>query len=654
MDKMDNQIQYQIPIEHISYSALRLYCSNRWQFKKNYILNQWDNQSSSTQLAGKGFHTVMEHHLMGLPLEKAIQKGVEKVESVPDREIDFGKTGSREKVLKDMTSGVNFYLEELPVFGKILTTEEKITAEVEINGQRLPLPIKAVTDVVSEIDHKIHLHDHKLVTAFTDKEEEMPDYIMQAVFNYLTVKTKYKNEPVAMHFHEVKKSRNEDNSPQVQTYTIEFARHPEYVTYFMKIYTGLLYELSNPDVQFLPNFSDYMNKVETWKDFTAEIMDFSLPKQISHKTTLTSNVDKTYNKEYVESYTDMAENTELNSAELIISKYQEFGVPMKFERQYDGANFSMYTFKPSRGVLMNKIANLADDVAYALGAESVRVQAPIFGTKTIGVEVSNEKQKIITLQLEDPRTRMHAQLDIPIGRDVYGKDISIDLEKAPHILVAGATGAGKSVFLNCVVQTLTHYQDDNLTIILIDPKMTEFSQYANSAKVHTDIESISEQLEFLIEEMNSRYAVFKEVSKKNLSEYNELGNPLPKIVVIIDELADLVLSKETYEEVNASGTNVIRKRYATEIEANLIRLAQKSRAAGIHIIAATQRPSVDVVTGVLKANFPTRVAFRTATTVDSSVILDSAGAEKLIGNGDLLLMSPKFKSLVRLQGYYAN
>ena len=296
--------------------------------------------------------------------------------------------------------------------------------------------------------------------------------------------------------------------------------------------------------------------------------------------------------------------------------------------------------KPSRGVSMAKIAKFEDDLALALGAKSVRIEAPLRGTKYVGIEVSNVDQKIVPWSTELLKEQ---SLSLPVGSDVYGNPYHIDLAKAPHLLVAGSTGSGKSVALNMFIQSLMQQNSpDALGLILIDPKRTEFAQFegdehlvSQELGVITEGEDATLALEWAVEEMEERYKKLRAAKVRDIDTYNANGGFMQKIVIVVDELADLMLSV-----------------HKEKIEAAIIRLAQKARASGIHLILATQRPSVDVVTGILKANFPTRVAFMTATKVDSSVILDQPGAESLIGNGDCFVMKPSEKGLIRLQGYY--
>jgi len=342
---------------------------------------------------------------------------------------------------------------------------------------------------------------------------------------------------------------------------------------------------------------------------------------------------------YVESVVDSAVDN-LTDSERIRAKLLEFGVPVEMVDNFVGANVTMYRMKPSRGVSMAKISKFEDDLALALGAKSVRIEAPLRGTKYVGIEVSNQKQEIVPWSTDLLREQ---SLSLPIGADVYGHPYHIDLAKAPHLLVAGSTGSGKSVGLNVMIQSLIRQNSpDALGLVLIDPKRTEFTQFEGSEHlvspelgVITEGEDATLALEWACEEMESRYRQLRSARVRDIDTYNAQGGYMQKIVIVVDELADLMLSA-----------------HKGKIETAIIRLAQKARASGIHLILATQRPSIDVVTGILKANFPTRVAFMTATKVDSSVILDQPGAEALIGNGDCLVMKPSEKGLIRLQGYY--
>lgn len=617
-----------LPIEHLSYSALRTFCSNPWLFKKHYILNLYDDKKTPSMLVGSGFHKFCEFYFAGTERHEALKKGFELIESISDDKVDWGKTGTREACNKELATVVDMFFAWLPDLGKGKATEYKKTVTPTIDGEAFPLPIKAVTDYITEKEDGLHLWDWKVVSKFTDLDKEDPNKIMQAMFNYFTVQASL-GEPLDMTYVEIKKSYNKDKSPQVSLYTIDYRKHPEYFKYFGKMYAGFINAISNPDFQFLPNFTDQLGGDEAWTDFTAEIMDFTMPTQVIHKPANMKNIEQ----RFVESDQAIAVTPE----EKIMIKMMEFGIPLKFEKVYPGANVKLYAFSPSRGVKMSKIEQYDKDLQLALETKAVRILAPIPGTKFIGIEIPRDDQQLIDVSLA-PAPK--SSLELPIGVDVYGDAHTLNLAKAPHLLVAGSTGSGKSValsvFINSLIQNNTTM---DLGLVLIDPKRSEFVVYEEDqhliAPIITEADEAETTLQWAVDEMERRYHVLKDAKCRNIESYRVQGGAMQSIVIVIDELADLLL---------ASGLR-------NKIETSIIRLAQKARAIGIHLIVATQRPSVDVVTGILKANFPTRLAFMTATQVDSKVILDQGGAEKLIGNGDCLLMQPK-KEILRLQGYY--
>lgn len=622
----------QLPIEHISYSSMKMFVSNPWQFKKNYILGIWDNKLGVLGVVGKAVHQALENYYTSNDITLALAAGLEYIEGMHDKDIEYGKTGSREEIVKRYHDAVNNYINEKPDLGEVVSTEKRVTCDLIIDDHKMPLPIKAVTDIITRKDG-LRLWDYKVVSAFTDKEIEQPDYIMQGMFNYYTSMHAYKEEPKSITYVEIKPTKNRDGSPQLQFYEIDFGKHPEYVRYFMQMYSNTVIELANPNKKFLPNFSHVFTGKESWQDFTAEVMDFDMPTQVSHKSVVMQNVEK----QFVESVSDRVEAADLSDADKIVAKFLEFGVPVKHIESHAGLSVTLHTFKPSRGVRMNKLDQYDRDMALVLAAKAVRIIAPIPETNLIGVETPNKDHAAV----EWNETLLEAStLRLPVGVDVFGKQSFVDLEKAPHLLVAGATGAGKSVAMDVFINTLLEQNTINeLGMVLIDPKRSEFFAFEDDphliGKVITETEDAKLTLEWCVNEMEDRYRELKNAKAKNISDYIANGGSMKRIVVVIDELADLILSADI----------------KTEIEAHIIRLAQKARAAGIHLIIATQRPSVDVVTGLLKANFPTRIAFMTATRADSQVILDQPGAEQLVGNGDLLLMNPREKGLKRLQGF---
>ena len=278
-----------------------------------------------------------------------------------------------------------------------------------------------------------------------------------------------------------------------------------------------------------------------------------------------------------------------------------------------------------------------------LAAESVRIVAPIPGQSFVGIEVPNQEPEPVLLNdihSSDEWLNSQATLKLPLGKDIAGSPVIADLTTMPHLLVAGATGSGKSVCLTSLISSLaSENSPDKLRFVLIDPKMVELTMFNELPHLLYDVAVKSNlaarTLELVVQEMEERYELLSQARKRNIASYNEESDePPPRIVVVIDELADLMLVGQR------------------EIEETLVRLAQLARAVGIHVIAATQRPSSDVITGLIKANFPTRIAFMVSTKVDSRVILDRAGAEALVGRGDMLFMSPQKQAQQRIQGTF--
>lgn len=324
-----------------------------------------------------------------------------------------------------------------------------------------------------------------------------------------------------------------------------------------------------------------------------------------------------------------------------------FGIEIHMSDVNVGPSVTQYTFKPTEGVKLNQIVARQTDLALALSAKSLRIEAPIPGKNLVGVEIANTVSAKVTLKeiLKSKNFRnLKSKLAIALGRDVSGEPISIDLELMPHLLIAGATGSGKSVCINAIICAyLFNNTPKDLRILLVDPKRVELTNYNGIphllAPVVTDVDKTVSALKWAVWEMERRYKLFSELGKRNISAYNAAPGSegkLPYIIVIIDELADLMAAS------------------AKEVEGSIVRLAQMARATGIHLIIATQRPSVDVLTGLIKANMPSRIAFATASQVDSRTILDLSGAEKLLGNGDMLFIANGINKPKRIQGCFVS
>lgn len=355
------------------------------------------------------------------------------------------------------------------------------------------------------------------------------------------------------------------------------------------------------------------------------------------------NVDQSQDKSLIQKNTEILEST-----------FKSFGVHVIVKKAVLGPTVTRYEVQPAVGVKVSKIVNLADDLALALAAKDIRIEAPIPGKPLIGIEVPNRTTSAVSFKdvmvHQDAKSK-EVSLDVPLGKDVEGKVISADLRKMPHLLIAGSTGSGKSVAINTIITSvLMKAYPEDVKLVLIDPKMVELSVYNGIPHllipVVTDAKLATNALRKTVKEMERRYQLFAAGGVRNITEYNQkvvennadknnsVMEKLPYIVVIVDELSDLMMVA------------------GHDVEDAIVRLAQMARAAGIHMILATQRPSVDVITGLIKANVPSRISFAVSSGVDSRTILDQVGAEKLLGRGDMLFLPIGAAKPERVQGAY--
>jgi S-DNA-T family DNA segregation ATPase FtsK/SpoIIIE len=349
------------------------------------------------------------------------------------------------------------------------------------------------------------------------------------------------------------------------------------------------------------------------------------------------------------------ENLKMKSR-LLEKKLDDFGVKGSVVTVSPGPVITTFEYEPAPGIKINKVVNLSDDLALALRAASIRIVAPIPGKAVIGIEIPNATRELV--QFKDvvasaAFAKSKSLLPLCLGKDIVGNPVVEQLEKMPHLLIAGATGTGKSVGLNTMICSLLYQATpEDVKLIMVDPKRIELSMYDGIphliTPVVTDAKKATNALFWAVREMERRYELLSEVKVRNIGQYNKKvakmeppkdgdGEPLerlPYIVIIIDELADLMMVA------------------SRDVEVALTRLAQMARAAGMHLILATQRPSVDVLTGIIKANFPTRLTYQVSSRTDSRTVIDANGAENLLGNGDMLLLPPGTASLKRVHGAY--
>ncbi len=465
----------------------------------------------------------------------------------------------------------------------------------------------------------------------------------------------------------VKDFKDEDFIPQNETKELDFSeddftkpvsieelrskKSPESSFVVEKIQSTTIYDILDDDIQ-EPLVEDFESKIH-----------HSITNEVSENKALLKNLDfgnfekpKDFSLPPLDFLTMPKEDkSEINEEEIdrkiydLLEKLRRFKIGGDVVRTYTGPVVTTFEFRPAADVKVSKILSLQDDLAMALKAQTIRIQAPIPGKDVVGIEVPNEKIDTIYLReiLESEMFKNSSSpLTIALGKDIVGDPFITDLKKLPHLLIAGTTGSGKSVGINSMLLSLLYRNSPKtLRLMMIDPKMLEFSIYNDIphllTPVITDPKKAVNALSNMVAEMERRYRLMAEAKTKNIENYNEKikeqgGEILPFIVVIIDELADLMMTA------------------GKDVEFYIGRLAQMARASGIHLIVATQRPSVDVVTGVVKANLPSRISYKVGQKIDSKVILDSMGAESLLGRGDCLFTPPGMSGIVRLHAPFAS
>ena len=335
----------------------------------------------------------------------------------------------------------------------------------------------------------------------------------------------------------------------------------------------------------------------------------------------------------------------VEKSKILQSTFNNFGIEVKIVKAIVGPSITQFQILPTPGTKVSKIVNLSNDIALNLAAKDVRIEAPIPGKSLIGIEIPNTVNELVTMKEVFVNDEDNSPLSVALGKDVSGESIFTRIDKTPHLLIAGSTGSGKSVCVNTIITSiLLKNKPDKVKLIMIDPKMVELSIYDGIphllTSVVTDPIKAADVLHKVVLEMENRYREFARARVRNMEGYNKIATKdpdykeLPYIVVIIDELADLMMVS------------------SKEVEESIARIAQKARAAGIHMIIATQRPSVDVITGVIKTNIPSRIAFAVSSSIDSRTILDKSGAETLLGKGDMLYLSADSSKPVRIQGAF--
>ena len=689
-----------MPIDKMSYSGLTQLLRNPLIFKLKYILGVYDGKMGVQGMIGRAAHEALKAYygpvthpeIWGEPREhneavaQAIDVGAKYIEDFEDSYINYGKTGSREQLLKGYHQAIQFYFAEEPEYNEILFAEEKLEANLEtVDGDKLPLPGVGIPDLVHKRkDGGVEIIDTKFTKSFTDYETEDYIKIIQAQFLWHLLRGQCDINADKMIFREIKTTENtRENAgkPQIRDYVIPL-NHEPYRVIFYNLYKDVVRFLSNPESVYLPNLSDPFDGEQSGLLYaqgllTADMSDVEVMHKVKDVQFAT--------KKFIASRLDRIENQHLNPEEKIKLRLAEFGIPIEPDGVQVGTSVTQYRFKVSAGVRMGVFEKHKADIARAIEAKTdIRILAPIPGTSLVGIEVANDERNIAYLGKEHLKPNT---LSLPIGVDVHGEAHLMPLEEMPHLLIAGSTGSGKSVMINTIITALIKQMPtERMGLVLIDPKRVELSSFKKDkhllgGKIIFEYDEAIMILKGLTDEMERRYKLLESTECKDIAHYNMISGgttgKMPYIVTVIDEFADLILQgKNTERRKKAMGSlqNIAKKAEVEQMARKMakmgiaytpkmndyeeipaadeliVRLAQMARAVGIHLIIATQRPSVDVISGLIRANFPTRIAMTTASAIDSKIILGEDGAEKLSGKGDLLLMSPG-KPKIRLQGF---
>lgn len=675
------------PVEHYSYSSFTKFANNPIMFKINNINGDIiDTATSVSAVLGKSIHKSLETYLNAKltgsndseATKLALETGTEYLKNYSDGFINYTSSiDTRQKLDEKFAFSFFEYLKGFKMSNvkQILLVEKVLKHKIEIDGRHLPIALKGVPDFVyRDTKGKIRVEDHKTTGKFSDDQTIDAAKLLQAAFVYFLVFAELGEAPVDMTFRECKYSKNKDNSPQVREYTITYKDSPEIFELFYRMYDDVTNALLGKQV-YVPNFNAmfdkevailaYIHRLDVEEDRAKafklakvdNITDF-LKKKIQQENSMKKYLE-TISTKFISGET--LNYKDMTPQEKIKMKMAEHGFGLEFDSVINGNSVDLYRYDPSVGIKMSKIGSFTKDIEQVMGVSGIRVLAPIPNSSLVGFEVPKADR---TFPTHAPKSD---GFNVAMGVDVYGKDEHFDIRQAPHLLVAGATGAGKSVFLSSMIKQLKNVGNSQLW--LFDPKMVELAEFSDIATVYeSDTLAIAESIHYLVEVMNNRYTDMQKAKVRNIADMKGM----PYIFVVIDEFGDLVTMQKTIS-AEVKKRNSIRMQLAKKINPNkdfametleelesdikeeiniktdILLLAQKARAAGIHLIVTTQRPSVNIIDGDIKANFPTRIAFRTSSKIDSNVIIDQDGAESLLGKGDMLFKTAD--GIVRLQGF---
>lgn len=674
------------PVDYFSASSLIKFSTNALMFKIRYINHDNIESANGTPAVnGKAFHRAMEFYYNAIkdkkkdPVKIGLEAGMEYLEGYDEQFIDFSKAVPNKQKMQEIYSfTISSYLKDKKHEKvEVIETEKEIHEKIEVkhNGQTLilPIPLRGFIDKV--IRHKagkgkgrISVVDYKTCKSFSNPEKIDGAKIIQAIQYYFLGYAEYGEPPYSMIYEEVKSSKNSGKNlgqPQLKEYEIVYEENEQFFDFYFRFYSDVIRAI-NGEAVFVPNINDFYDneiaiiayihrldepeeRARQMKKLKVDNITDLLKKKIQHA----GNIRKLLKTAEAQFSTAKKINyKDMKIEDKIRAKLMEHGMLLDFVNKILGNSVDLYQYEPTIGLKMSKLKGYTADIEQVVGTSKVRVLAPIPDTSLVGFEVPRKTRNFIDYN------PVADGFNLAMGINFLGEEHRFDFRKAPHMLIAGATGSGKSVFLNSIINQLSKNKD--IDLYLFDPKLVELGQFKGVAKqYYTETEDVYLALDDLVEKMNKRYKLFSEAGARNIEEYS---GAMRYKVIVIDEFGDLVLSGSVHEEKVKTGekyksgqrkgedkTKIEKIDFSKEISRNVLILAQKARACGIHLIIATQRPSVDIITGNIKANFPTKVAFRMAKETDSRVLLDEAGAEKLLGKGDMLFSSDD--GIDRLQGF---
>lgn len=602
----------------LSHSAIMCFLNNQIQFKKRYIAKVYDEPSSPALVVGKAMHKMIEERLKGQSIEVAIQSGLQEIENIADYEIDYGKTGSREKIIDQYQKLSTIVINELPAYDDILAIEDRVECELSIRNKKIPM--KGYIDLVRDLGDTLEIVDWKSVTSYSDEDTENWAYLIQSWIYVQLIEFKYKKPVSRVVFKEIKKTINRDGMPQIKDYVLDRHGIEEANDVIGRVVKAVSDYVDNPNATYFPNPRDMMNGAQSMH-IVAQM------EGVAVRTVHTTERREKFAPVNTVVAEDIADDSG-SETERIMAKLVEFGVGGRIDEVVKSSAVDTYLLKPNRGVKMSKLASMGDDLSLALGSDAVRVIAPIYGTQTVGIEVPHEQ----SFPKFDGKATSH---QIPIGVDTMNNVIYDNIAKMPHMLIGGQTGSGKSVFIRNIIQSL-----NNCEVDIIDMKGLDFEDLGKN--ITSEVPAALMLIKKLVHLMDERYKNKRVNAKRR--------------VLIIDEYADLVMQtgKEKHEIGVFDENGKLKTKTTTidtrkQLETDLARILQKGRAANINVIIATQRPSADIVAPIIKANCPVKACLRVATAKNSEIILDESGGERLLGKGDMLYLGSGMVKPVRVQ-----